>query len=152
MHRHRNRYPGRNSTKDPAASFPIFRFTDDRKWRDAFFQLQCKYGDINIEKGKGTIAMVLYPRDEFPEFPHPVKILADGRQLALLKIISEDGGFRVMAMTPTDKGDRLVPGDVVAWIPFAYQGMEQLSDGDDKRLGWVGTIRGKVRWMHVWSI
>jgi hypothetical protein len=136
-------------TKDEAADFKVFRFTDDEKGRDALFRLQCKYGDIKIEKGKGTLAIVLDPRDEVPELSHPVKILADGRQMALLKVISEDGGFRVMATTPSDKGDRLVPGDFVAWVPFAYQDMEQLSEGDDKRIGWVGLIRGKVKWMEM---
>ena len=93
--------------------------------------------------------MVVDPRDEFPEIPHPVKIEPDGTQMALLKVISEDGGFRVMATTPSGKGDRLVPGDVVAWVPFAYQDMDQLSDRDDKRIGWAGLIRGKVRWMEM---
>jgi hypothetical protein len=149
------KYASQRPTKDEAASFKVFRFTDDEKGRDAFFQLQCKYGDVKIEKGKGMIAMVVDPRDEFPEIPHPVKIEPDGRQMALLKVISEDGGFRVMATTPSSQGDRLVPGDVVAWVPFAYQDMDQLSDRDDKRIGWAGLIRGKVRWMemgNVWSI
>jgi hypothetical protein len=135
--------------KNKAPERPTFVFTDTDAGRKAFFKLQCKYGDTGIEKGKGMIAMVLDPRDEFPEIPHPVKIEPDGRQLALIKVISHDGGFTVTATTPSDKGDRLVPGDVVVWVPFAYHNMDQLGTLPDKRIGWVGLIRAKVRWMAM---
>jgi hypothetical protein len=62
------------------------------------------YGDTKIEKGKGLVAMVLDPRGEFHEIVHPVKIEPDGRQMALIKVVSEDGGFVVTSNTPSDKG------------------------------------------------
>ena len=123
---------------------PTFRFTDSEAGRESFFRLQCKYGDTKIEKGKGIIAIVLDASKEFPKIPDAVKIEPDGSQLALLKVISEDGGFITTAKTPSSKGDRLVPGDVVAWVPVGYNDAPL----PDKRMCWVGLIRAKMNWIE----
>jgi hypothetical protein len=58
-------------------------------------------------------------------------------------VISEDGGFRVFASTPSNKGARLVPGDVVIWVPAIYS--DEVGAGmSDRRTGWIGMIRAKV--------
>jgi hypothetical protein len=135
---------GKKKTSEP----PTFVFTDDEAGRKAFFKFQCKYGDTKIEPGKGMTAIVLDPRGEFPDIPHPVKIEPDGSQLALIKVVSEDGGFIVTAKTPSDKGDRLVPGDFVAWVPYTYHN-DPLDPSVDKRIGWIGFIRAKLRWLEM---
>jgi hypothetical protein len=125
-----------------------FEFTDTDAGRKAFFDLQCKYGDVQIEKGKGTIAMVLDASQLFPKIPDAVTVKPDGSQFAVIKVISEDGGFIVPAQTPSgSKGDQLKPGDFVAWVPIGL--MEIPMDVPDKRLGWVGLIRAKINWMEV---
>ncbi len=127
---------------------PTFEFTDTDAGRSAFFKLQCKYGDTEIEKGKGLVAIVLDASHEFPGIPQAVKIESDGSQLALIKVVSEDGGFVVPAKTPSGMGDRLIPGDFVAWVPHTY--MDALgARSPDKRMGWVGLIRAKIRWSGV---
>jgi len=123
---------------------PTFVFTDTEAGRKSFFKLQCKYGDTEIEKGKALVAIVLDASREFPEIPHPVKIEPDGSQLALIKVVSEDGGFVVPAKTPSAKGDRLIPGDFVAWVPHT----QLETPFPDKRVGWVGLIRAKLRWLE----
>jgi hypothetical protein len=135
--------------KEKSAKPPTFVFTDTEAGREAFFRLQCKYGDTQIKPGKGMVALVLDASREFPDIPQPVKIEPDGSQLALLKVVSEDGGFIVTAKTPSDKGDRLVPGDIVAWVPYTHHNVDSLGTLADKRIGWVGFIRAKVRWLEM---
>jgi hypothetical protein len=142
--------PSPGCGKEKTASHPpTFVFTDTDAGRKSFFELQCKYGDVRIEKGKGIIAMVLDPTREFPEFPDAVKVEPDGSQLALLKVISEDGGFIVQAKTPSGSGDRLKPGDFVLWVPDTLMEIPDTFEIPDKRLGWVGLIRAKINWMEV---
>jgi len=131
--------------KKKVAEPPTFVFSDTEAGRKSFFKLQCKYGDTEIEKGKPLLAIVLDASREFPGIPDPVKIEPDGSQLAVIRVVSEDGGFVVPAKTPSAKGDRLIPGDVVAWVPHTL--VE--TPFPDKRIGWVGLIRAKVRWMGV---
>jgi hypothetical protein len=130
---------------------PTFVFEDTDAGRESFFRLQCKYGDTKIEIGKGMTAIVLNPRDDFPEIKVPIKVEPDGKQLALIKVVSEDGGFIVTASTPSGNGDRLAPGDVVEWVPFAYHNVESLGAAD-KRMGWVGLIRAKINWRTVGTL
>ena len=125
-----------------------FEFTDTDAGRKAFFRLQCKYGDVQIEKGKGMVALVLDAR-EISRIPDAVKIEPDGSQQALLKVISEDGGFIVVAKTPSGSGDRLKPGDFVVWVPDTLMEIPDTLEIPDKRLGWVGLIRAKINWMEV---
>jgi hypothetical protein len=91
------------------------------------------------------VALVLDASREFPEIPDAVKIEPDGSQLALLKVVSEDGGFIVAAKTPSGRGDRLKPGDFVMWVPHTWID----TPSPDKRFGWVGLIRAKINWMEV---
>ena len=133
-------------TKAKAPERPTFVFTDTDAGRKAFFDLQCKYGAVQIEKGKGMVALVLDAR-EISRIPDAVKIEPDGSQLALIKVISEDGGFIVVAKTLGSGGDRLKPGDFVLWVPETL--LEITSMETDKRLGWVGLIRAKINWMEV---
>lgn len=76
-----------------------------------------------------------------------MKIEADGRQLAMLKVASDDGGFIVVAQTPSEKGDRLKPDDVVIWVPvnYAKDAVEKAQGHLDPRFGWVGFIVAKVK-------
>ena len=135
-------------TKAKAPERPTFVFTDTDAGRKAFFDLQCKYGDVQIEKGKGMVALVLDAR-EISRIPDAVKIEPDGSQLALIKVISEDGGFIVVAKTLGSGGDRLKPGDFVLWVPDALMEIPDTLEVPDKRLGWVGLIRAKINWMEV---
>ena len=102
------------------SSKPTFGFTDNNVARDAFFKRQCKYGDTKIEPGKGVVAMVLDASREFPGIPVAVMVEADGSQQAVLKVISEDGGFIVVAGTPPGKGEPLKLGDIVEWVPREF--------------------------------
>ena len=137
-------------TKAKAPERPTFVFTDTDAGRKAFFDLQCKYGDVEIEKGKGIIALVLDLSQELPEFTEAVAIKPDGTQLALIKVISEDGGFIVVAKTLGSGGDRLKPGDFVVWVPVALNEIPDTFEVPPGwRLGWVGLIRAKINWMEV---
>ena|ERR1700730_2948892 len=73
-----------------------------------------------------------------------ISIGQDGSQLAALRVASEDGGFLVFATTPSAEGEKLQPGDVVLWVPYEYnkEAGDQMSD---KRSGWVGLIRAKIK-------
>jgi hypothetical protein len=42
--------------KKKVAEPPTFVFTDTEAGRKAVFDLQCKYGDVGIKKGKGMTA------------------------------------------------------------------------------------------------
>jgi hypothetical protein len=118
-------------------TIPVFEFSGD-----AFFEAQCKFGDTRIEIGKGIVALVLDAAKKYG-VSVAVKVEADGRQLATLKVASDQGGFVVPAMTPSGSGDRLKPGDVVMWVPLAYN-KELAEKAGDKDFGWVGLIRAKV--------
>jgi hypothetical protein len=76
--------------------------------------------------------------------PTPIRIGQDGSQLAALRVASKDSGFLVFATTPSAKGEELHPGDVVLWAPYEYskEAGDQMSD---KRSGWVGLIRTKLK-------
>lgn len=109
-----------------------------------FFKYQCKYGQTSIAPNQGIVALVLDASVEFGT-PVAVKVESDGRQMAVLKVASEDGGFVVCAYTPTGKGERLKPGDVVVWLPVSYcEDIVHNNKDVDLRLGWVGLIVAKV--------
>ena len=121
---------------------------DNKVGRDAFFKRQCKCGDTRIEPGKGVVAMVLDASREFPGIPVAVMVEADGSQQAVLKVISEDGGFIVVAGTPPGKGEPLKLGDFVEWVPREFIYSEVM--GPDRRIGWIGLIRAKLDWLRRW--
>src|SRR3974377_1283581 len=131
----------------PQSANPTFEFTDNKVGRDAFFKHQCKYGDTRIEPGKGVVAMVLDASREFPGIPVAVMVEADGSQQAVLKVISDDGGFIVVAKTPPGKGEPLKLGDFVEWMPREFIYSEVM--GPDRRIGWVGLIRAKLDWRNL---
>lgn len=109
-----------------------------------FVDYQCKFGHVDIKPKEGIVAVVL---DAVAEFgvSRPVKVEEDGRQLTMLRVASEDGGFVVPAYTATGKGDRLEPGDVVIWVPVEYNKSEvERAEGVDPRFGWVGFIVAKI--------
>lgn len=112
---------------------------------EAFHEYQCKFGHTVIEPKQGIVALVLDASKEFGTSA-AVKIEEDGRQMAMLKVASNDGGFIVPAYTPTGNGDRLKPDDVVIWVPIEYskETVERV-DGVDARFGWVGFIVAKVK-------
>lgn len=110
----------------------------------AFLESQCTFGHTDIQPNQGVVALVLDARREFGT-PAAVKVEADGRQMAMLKVASTDGGFVVPAYTATGKGDRLKPDDVVIWVPLEYNGdmAEKVADVDP-RFGWIGIIVATV--------
>lgn len=112
------------------------------KSAEAFFEMQCKYGQTDLQKGRGIVAIVLNSREEFGTV-EPVKVQPDGTQLAMVRVAAEDGGFVVPTTTPSDKGDRLMPGDLVVWVPAVHN--RELAKGfGDYRQGWVGFIHAKI--------
>lgn len=124
--------------RNQGANPSILSFRDGR----AFFEMQCKYGDTRLEENKGVVALVLDAAKEFGTSV-AVKTETDGRQIAALRVASEDGGFVVMASTPSKRGDPLHPGDAVIWVPSVYNEVVAKGFGD-RRSGWVGFIRAKV--------
>lgn len=121
---------------------PVFVFTNDEAGRSAFFRLQCKYGDNDIEPKKAIVAMVLDAQREF-DAPAAVKVEADGKQTAVLRVTSDDGGFLVMAKT-AGSGELLAPGDFVFWVPMSHSA-DVAAVSSDARFGWVGLIRAKIK-------
>lgn len=109
----------------------------------AFLEYQCKYGHTDIRPKQGIVALVLDSKKEFGT-SEAIKVEPDGRQTATLLVASEDGGFMVSAQTPTGKGDRLQPDDVVIWVPVQHV-PDLTPAGLDKRFGWVGFIVAKVK-------
>ncbi|MDP2802490.1 MAG: hypothetical protein Q8O26_11470 [Phreatobacter sp.] len=107
---------------------------------EAFFEYQCKFGHTTLEKDKGIVGLILDARRHFGT-QIAVK-LQDDRQVAAVRVASDDGGFVVLAQTPNN-GDPLQPGDLVVWVPQTY--MSELGNAlPDKRAGWVGLILYKI--------
>ena len=109
----------------------------------AFFDYQCKYGHTDVAVGVGVVALV---RDAAKELgtPTSVSIKKDGSQLAALWVASSDKPFLVFGSTPSCLGERLVPDDLVLWVPAHY--VEEVgSNAGDSRSGWIGLIRAKIK-------
>ena len=107
-----------------------------------FLEYQCKFGHTKIVPKQGIVALVLDSQKEFGT-AEAVTVDANGVQTATLKVASDDGGFIVSSQTPSGKGDRLKPGDVVIWVPLQHTG-DAVPEGVDRRFGWVGFIVAKV--------
>lgn len=117
---------------------PVLKFKDGA----AFIEYHCKFMSTDIVPGSPLAALVLDARAESGTSV-PVKVHEDGVQTAMLRVASDDGGFRVLAETASANGIRLKPGDVVAWVP--YQFMPEFAEAsDDERFGWMGLIVAKI--------
>jgi hypothetical protein len=75
-----------------------------------FFDLQCKYGHTELAAGQGVVAIVMDAKLTFGT-PVSVKVNERGIQTAVIKVASEDGGFIVVATTPSNLGEPLAPGE-----------------------------------------
>jgi hypothetical protein len=76
----------------------------------------------------------------------PVQTRADGKQVAVLRVASADGGFAVIATTLGAQGPKLAPGDFVAWQAGTYKEEIAANVGAlDKRSGWTGVIIGTLK-------
>ena len=106
-----------------------------------FLEYQCEFGHTEIIPKRGIVALVLDARDFGTD--KAIKIEPDGRQIVMLKVASDDGGFLVSAQTPSGKGDRLRPDDVVIWVPVQHIG--SVPSGLDPRFGWVGFVVAKIK-------
>jgi hypothetical protein len=126
--------------------WPFSKKTSSAKFSDpqAQFELQCKYGQTDVEPGQRIIAIVIDAAKELG-MPVSIKVEETGRQTAALRVAAPDGGFIVIAST-SGPGEPLAPGDLVMWV--AGQWVKQLADVSpkkDPRFGWVGFIRAKVK-------
>jgi hypothetical protein len=138
MFKLRGRKKTSNSAVAEKQSSDIFEFTDI----DALFNLQCKFGDTRLEPGKATFAVVV-DAVQTCGLPIAVKINSDGTQTAVLNVVSEDGGFLVVANTRIPNKPPLKPGDPVLWVPKVHN-KELSTQLGDERSGWVGFIGAKV--------
>ena len=109
---------------------------------EAFVDYHCKYMNTRLQVGSPLAAVVLDAMQRVG-VPVAVKVDEDGNQMAMLRVASDDGCFVVLAQTASGKGDRLVPGDAVAWIPGQYLSGVGASSNDE-RSGWVGLIVAKI--------
>jgi hypothetical protein len=107
-----------------------------------FFDYHCKFMDTKLQQGKPLAAIVLDSKEEFGT-QVAVKTDERGIQIAALRVASDDGGFVTLSQTLSAEGDALKPGDVVAWIPEAYNEMLARGLGNEQS-GWVGLILAKV--------
>ena len=108
----------------------------------ALFEYQCKYGQTSIKPNQGVIAIVVDAKKEFG-VQNSVKIETDGSQMVMLRVVSPDGGFLVHSRTPSAKGDRLEPGELVIWVPLKFIDEVGKKMGDP-RFGWIGLIQAKI--------
>ena len=102
------------------------------------FEYACKYLDTSLSANKPMPAIII----PGPSGEQPV-LLDSGRQRAMLKVCSADGGFFVIADSSYSKGPKLRIGDLVAWLPVSYA--EELTDKiEDLRSAMVGFILGTI--------
>lgn len=117
---------------------PVLRF----KSGEDFINYHCSYMNTRLQPGSPLAAVVIDAREQFGR-SMAVKIEDNGIQTAMLRVASDDGGFTVMAQTASDKGDKLKPGDAVAWIPSMHM-PEIAKAATDERFGWMGLIVAKI--------
>ena len=78
------------------------------------FEYACKYLDTSLSANKPMPAIII----PGPSGEQPV-LLDSGRQRAMLKVCSADGGFFAIADSSYSKGPKLRIGDLVAWLPVS---------------------------------
>jgi hypothetical protein len=130
--------------KTPSAStssvtVPPFFFKDGQ----AAIEYCCEYMECPLSEGCFLPALVLDARTEFGTAV-AVKIQDDGNQIAIIRVASSDGGFKVAASTAGPKGPTLQPGQLVAWRAGKYV-PEVAQAAKEKRFGWVGIIEGTLK-------
>lgn len=126
-----NRLVGKQAYNDTDV---VMAFKDN----ESAFEYSCKYLDTRLSSDKPMIAIII----QGPSGEQPV-LLDSGRQRAMLKVCSGDGGFFVIADSSYSKGPRLRIGDLVAWLPVNYA--EELTDKlEDPRSAMVGFILGTI--------
>jgi hypothetical protein len=121
------------------------RQTQELKFKGskAFFDYQCRFGDTSIEEKKAIVAIIVDAQKEFGT-SKSISIEPDGTQTAAIRVAADDGGFVVLASTLSSKGESLNPGDLVFWVPMAWN--EELArELGDERQGWIGLIVAKLR-------
>lgn len=102
------------------------------------FEYACQYLDTSLSPDKPMPAIII----PGPSGEQPV-LLDSGRQRAMLKVCSDDGGFFVIADSSNSKGPKLKIGDFVAWLPVDYA--EEIKDKfDDPRSAMVGFVLGTL--------
>lgn len=123
---------------------------------ESAFDASCKYMDCTLKEGALLPAIVLDANKLFG-VRDAVSVKADGKQVAFLKVASNDGGFVVVASTPSDRGPQLEAGQLVSWLAgqHAPEILSQLGQLEDKRSGWIGIIVGvlNLEWDQIngWS-
>lgn len=119
---------------------PQVKRLDDLIFKDnqSAFDYACKYLDTKISMDKPMLAIV----EPGPSGQQPIK-MESGRQRAILKVCSDDGGFMVVADSAYDKGPRLRVGDLVAWLPVDYA-VELKDQVYDPRFAIIGFIVGTL--------
>lgn len=107
-----------------------------------FFEYHCKFMDTKIQREKPLVAIVL---DAKLDFNAQIAVKTDERgiQIAALRVASDDGGFITFSETLSAGGERLSPGDVVAWLPCKYSPESAKSFGSHES-GWIGLIFAKI--------
>lgn len=120
-------------------ALPVLRFESG----EAFIDYHCKYMTTKLVPGSPLAAIVLDAQKEFGG-PESVMSREDGVQTAMLRVASDDGGFVTMAMTASPDGDRLQPGDVVAWMPSPERSAKLANLTGDYRSGCIGLIVAKI--------
>ena len=102
----------------------------------------CKYMDCTLQEGSNLLAVVTDCREQLGT-QDAVRVQDDGNQLAVLCVVSNDGGFLVLATTSGPKGPALRPGQLVVWRAMSHQA--RLQTTDDERSGWMGLIVGTLQ-------
>ncbi|WP_168199203.1 hypothetical protein [Pseudorhodobacter turbinis] len=100
----------------------------------AFFEYQCEVGIVDLKPKQGIVGLVKKVSLE-PE---------TNIQNATLQIASRDGGFETFSQTANGKGDRLVDGDIVIWVPLHPDPILASVYKNDKRSQWMGLIVARV--------
>jgi len=107
---------------------------------EAAFEFVCKLHHDEIKEETGHVGIVLDSR-KLLGTSEAIRVQEDGRQLAILKIANQDGGFIVPAQTAVNNAPPLRPGDLILWVAGKYV-PEVAAKMTDKRSGWIGLIYG----------
>lgn len=107
------------------------------------FAYGCQHMDCRLSVGVGLPAIVLDAREVFG-VDAAVQREPDGKQIAVIRVASSDGGFIVNAITVGSKGPALDPGQLVWWLAIKYVA-DIAASSQDRRFGWLGVILGTLK-------